>query len=172
MNRKTFLILFTSVFSIVVIISIVLIKTGVLMNERTVIGVIEENGDFRVGEPLVVESLISGSISKSTTSFSLYGDDVWVELTEADAKELVKLLENTKVNRTVETLRVDTETFNIHLNNNGYTMPYQIDVFLTLQLNEEANGVIFDTGYGEDYVTEDLKLFNKLNDILEKNSAN
>ena len=168
MNRKTFLILFGSVFSLLIIISIVLIKTGLLMNERTVIDVVEENGDFKVGEPLVVESLISGRISKITTR---YEDAVVVELTEADAKEIVNLLTHTKVNRTAETPQSDREMFYINLNNNGYTMPYQIDVSLTFQLNEEENAMIFQPLFGVEYETEDLTLYNKLNEIIEKTSV-
>ena len=142
------------------------------MNERTVIDVVEENGDFKVGQPFVVESLISGRISKSTTKFSLYKSDVMVELTEADAKEIVNLLTQTKVNRTAETYRLNGETFNLHLNNNGYTMPYQIDVSLTFQLNEEENAMIFEPLFGDKYETEDLRLYNKLNEIIEKTSVN
>ena len=171
MNRKTFLIVFTSVFSLLIIISIVLIKTGQLTNERTVMELVEKHGYFKKSEPLVVESLVSGSITKGTTRYFDYENDIRINLTKADTKELVNLLSRTNVKRTVETFRGEEETFSIHFNNNGYTMPYQIDVSLTLQLNEEEDAMIFQPGYEYGYVTEDLTIYKKLNELIEKYSV-
>ncbi len=170
MNRKIFLILFTSVFSLLLIITIVLIKTGQLTNEQTVMELVEKDGSFKRSEPLVVESLISGSITVRPTGFyDDYEDSVIVDLTQADAKEIVNLLSNTTVKRTVETEQENGQLYYIHLNNNGYTMPYQIDVALTLQLNEDENALIYQSEQGG-YVTEDLTIYKKLNEIIEKNS--
>ena len=167
MNRKNFLILFTSVFSLLLIISVGLMKTGVLVKERTLIEVIEEDRYFNGTEPpLVVESLISGRIIE----YPAWEEIVKVELTEEDAKEIVNLLSNTKVKRTSKEIQPEVTTYYIHLNNNGYTMPYQIDVSLTFQLNEEKNAMIFRPIYGDEYETEDLTLYNKLNEIIEKTS--
>lgn len=171
MNRKTFLILFTSVFSLLIIISIVLIKTGQFTNERTVMDLVEKHGYFKRSEPLVVESLVSGWITKGTTSHFNNENDIEINLTKADTKELVNLLSHTKAKRTVETFRGEEETFYIRLNNNGYTMPYQLDVALTLQLNEEENGLIFEPEYAEGYVTEDLAIYTKITELIEKYSV-
>ena len=169
MNRKTFLILFTSVFCLLLISSTILIKTGQFTNERTIMDLAEEHGYFKRLEPLVVESLVTGSITKSTSRFADFEDEVRIELTKEDTKELVNLLSRTKAKRTIETLREEGETFNIHLNNNGYTMPYQLDVALTLQLNEEENAMI--VGYADGYITEDLTIYKKLNELIEKYSV-
>ena len=170
MKRKTFLILFTSVFSLLLIISIVLIKTGQFTNERTVMDLVEKHGYFKRSEPLVVESLVSGWITESSTRLS-NGDEVTIELTKEDTKELVNLLTRTKAKRTVETFRGEGETFYIRLNNNGYTMPYQLDLALTLQLNEEEKGLIFEPEYAEGYVTEDLSIYTKITELIEKYSV-
>ena len=49
-------------------------------------------------------------------------------------------------------------------------MPYQIDVTLTLQLNEEENAMLFEFG-SEGYVTADLTIYKKLNELIEKYSV-
>lgn len=171
MKRKTFLILFTSVFSLLLISAIVLLKNGLLTNEQTVMELVEKHGYFKKSEPLVVESLVTGTIIKSTTSFYNYENPISIKLSKEDTKELVNLLSQTKIKRTVETFLGEGETYYIHLNNNGYTMPYQIDVSLTLQLNEEGNALIFGAGYEGEYVTEDLTIYYKLNEFIEKNSV-
>lgn len=165
MNRKNFLILFTSVFSLLLIISVVLMKTGVLVKEQEwkLIEVIEEDRYVNRTEPLVVESLISGRIIEYPTREKV----VTIDLTEEDAQEIVNLLSNTKVKRTSKKIQPDVKTYYISLNNNGYTMPYQINVSLKLQLNEEESGMIFDTV--ETYETEDLKIYYKLIELFEKN---
>ena len=170
MNRKTFLILFTSVFSLLLISAIVLLKNGLLTNEQTVMELVEKNGYFKKSEPLVVESLVTGTIIKSTTSFYYYENPISIKLSKEDTKELVYLLSQTKIKRTVETFRGEGETYFIHLNNNGYTMPYQIDVTLTLQLNEEENAMLFESG-SDGYVTADLTIYKKLNELIEKYSV-
>jgi hypothetical protein len=146
-------------------------KTGHFTNERTVMELMEEYGDFKKWEPLVVESLVTGSITKSTSIFFNFEDEVRIELTKEDTKELVNLLSRTKAKRTIETLRDEGETFNIRLNNTGYTMPYQLDVALTLQLNEEENAMIFVPRYAEGYITEDLTIYKKINELIEKYSV-
>ena len=165
MNRKNFLILFTSVFSLLLIISVVLMKTGVLVKEQEwkLIEVIEEDRYVNRTEPLVVESLISGRIIEYPTREKV----VTIDLTEEDAQEIVNLLSNTKVKRTSKKIQPDVKTYYISLNNNGYTMPYQINVSLKLQLNEEESGMIFDSV--ETYETEDLKIYYKLIELFEEN---
>ena len=165
MNRKNFLILFTSVFSLLLIISVVLMKTGVLVKEQEwkLIEVIEEDRYVNRTEPLVVESLISGRIIEYPTREEV----VTIDLTEEDAQEIVNLLSNTKVKRTSKKIQPDVKTYYISLNNNGYTMPYQINVSLKLQLNEEESGMIFDSV--ETYETEDLKIYYKLIELFEEN---
>lgn len=131
--------------------------------------VAENSTYFEEGKPFVAESIVSGYLT-----FRNHETDAGVALSSSDAQEIIALLATTKVRKTNKTFKVDRSQgeYMLSLDNNGYTMSYDVKISLFFQKDKDSNEVFIMADFSEsNYLTEDLSIYNKLVEMLEKASS-
>lgn len=140
-----------------------------IFEETTLMEVADNSTHFEEVKPFLVESIVSGFMT-----FREKDVDERVELSKSEAQEMINLLATTKVRKTNKILKNEDihGLYTLSLDNNGYTMSYDVEVFLMFQKNNDSNEVLIITDFSDSvYRTEDLSIYNKLVEIMEKASS-
>ena len=57
------------------------------------------------------------------------------------------------------------------LNNENYTMSYDLEIFFMMQKDDETNEVLISADFADGiYVTDDLSIYDKVIELIEKDS--
>lgn len=140
-----------------------------IFEETTLMEVADNSTHFEEVKPFLAESIVSGFMT-----FREKDVDERVELSKSEAQEMINLLATTKVRKTNKILKNEDihGLYTLSLDNNGYTMSYDVEVFLMFQKNNGSNEVLIITDFSDSvYRTEDLSIYNKFVEIMEKASS-
>jgi hypothetical protein len=62
-------------------------------------------------------------------------------------------------------------TYMVVLNNENYTMSYDLEIFFMMQKDDETNEVLISADFADGiYVTDDLSIYDKVIELIEKDS--
>ena len=167
-SKKTRAIFIVTIVVLVLVASLFVINSRGDSNakENTLIDVAKNSSFFEEDKPFVFESLISGRISLKSENSQ------FAKLSESSAKELANVLNTSTVKESNKSLKSKGyPTYMIVLNNENYTMSYDLEIFFMMQKDEETNEVLINADFADGiYVTDDLSIYDKVIELIEKDS--
>ena len=153
----------------VVVLSVValFVRGTTFLKETTLIEEAKNSTYFDEDKPFLAESFISGFMS-----YRYKEDEAGTEISESDAQKIINLLTTAKVKKTSKSIAdVDSGGYILALDNNGYTMSYDLAIEFSMKKNKETNEILIMSNYSDSvYVMEDSNFYNHLVKLLKKES--
>ncbi|AWE08804.1 hypothetical protein DCE79_16210 [Lysinibacillus sp. 2017] len=162
MTKKKWISIIATV--VVLFVAILFVRGTFFQEETTLLEVAKNSTYFEEDKPFLAESIISGYMT-----YRYKEESAGTEISESDAQDIIDLLATTKVKKTLKSIAdVDSGMYILALDNNGYTMSYDLAIDFLLKENKD-NEILITTNYSDEvYILEDSNFYNKLVEILKK----